>query len=94
MMSEIGNVPERHLGLDFEEGLEGFIRYLNWLSVIPYAPVATASVGMLVGVLLRLLRLRSAGQICAVLFALNWISVRWLEHRFLSPAKKAPRQIS
>lgn len=93
-MREISDGPERHLGLDFEESLEGFIRFLNWLSVIPYTPVVTASAGMLVGVLLRLVRLKSAGRVFVVLFALNWVSVRWLEHRFLSPAGKSRHQIS
>ena len=93
-MREIGDGPERELGLDFEEGLDGFIRFLNWLSVIPYAPVLTAMVGMLAGLLLRIVRLKSAGRIVVVLFALNWISVRWLEHRFLSPARTPQGRIS
>jgi hypothetical protein len=87
-MKAISNEPERALGLDFEESLEGFIRFLNWLSVIPYMPAITATVGVLAGVLLRLVRLKSAGRVFVVSFALNWMSVRWLEHHFLSPARE------
>ena len=87
-MRTINDGPKNEIGLDFEENLEGFIRFLNWLSVLPYAPVITVTVGMMVGVSLRLVRLKAAGGIFVMLFSLNWTCVRWLEHHFLSPAKK------
>ena len=88
MVRDISDRPQNTLGLDFEENLEGFIQILNWLSVVSYVPVIPVMAGVLVGVLLRRIRLRVAGRIFATLVALNWMLVRWLEHRFLSLARK------
>ena len=76
------------LGLDFEENLEGFIHFLNWLSLVSYMPTILAMAGVMVAVLLGFVRLKTAGRTFAALVALNWVSLRWLEHRFLVSAKK------
>ena len=88
MVRDISDRPQNRLGLDFEESLEGFIQILNWLSVAPYLPIIPVMAGVLVGVLLRRVRPRMAGRIFAALVALNWMLVRWLEHRLLTPARK------
>ena len=87
-MRDTNDRPVNQLGLDFEENLEGFIRFLNWLSVVSYTPVFTVMAGVMAGAMFRAVRLKTAGRIFAMLFALNWLSLRWLEHRFLSPPKK------
>jgi hypothetical protein len=78
-MRDINRGPKNDLGLDFEENLEGFIHFLNWLSVAPYAPSIMVMAGVTAGVMLRGVRLKVAGGIVGTLFALNWTSLRWLE---------------
>ena len=93
-MRHIGDEPRNRLALDFEESLEGFIQFLNWLSVVPYLPVIAVTAGAMAGVLLGLVRLRSAGCLVAVLLALTWVALRWLGHRFLTSAKELERRAS
>ena len=87
-MRDVGGGPKNKIGLDFEENLEGFIRFLSWLSVVSYTPVFTVMAGVMAGAMFRAVRLKTAGRIFAMLFALNWLSLRWLERRFLSPPRK------
>jgi hypothetical protein len=83
-MRNITNRPKNTLGLDFEENLEGFIQFLNWISVLSYTPM----VPVMAGVMLRGVRPRVASAIFATLVTLNWALARWLRHRFLRPDKK------
>jgi hypothetical protein len=85
-MRVINDGPKSKLALDSDENLEGFIQFLNWLSVIPYTPSIAVMTGVMAGVVLRGVHLKTAGRTFAVLLALNWTLVRCLEHRFLSPA--------
>jgi hypothetical protein len=88
----IHNGPKNKVGLDFEENLEGFIQFLNWLSIVSYTPAITAIVGLMGGAMVRGGRLKAPGRTLAVLVALNWVSLRWLERRFLSPPKNSARR--
>jgi hypothetical protein len=83
-MRDISDGQENALALDFEENLEGFIRFLNWLSIIPYLPVIIGMTGVMAGVMVRGGHPKATARTFAVLLALNWASSRWLEHRFLS----------
>ena len=93
-MRDINDGPKNALGLDFEENLEGFIRFLNLLSVIPYMPVIIGMTGVMAGVMFRGGRPKAAGRTFAVLLALNWASLRWLEHRFLSSHNRREHHIA
>ena len=87
-MRVINHEPQTQLGRDTEEDLEGFIQFLNWLSVFSYTPLITVMAGVMVGVMLRRVRLKVAGSIFVILAALNWTLLQWLGHRFLRPAEK------
>ena len=93
-MRHIGDEPRDRLALDFEESLEGFVQFLNWLSVVPYMPAIVVMAGAMAGVLLGLVRLRSAGCLVAVLLALTWVALQWLRHRFLTPDKRPEHRAS
>ena len=90
-MRVINHAPRNRLGLDTEEDLEGFIQFLDRLSILSYTPVMTVMAGVLVGVVLRRVRPKVAGGIFVILAALNWTLVWWLGHHFLRPPdQRAP----
>ena len=86
-MRVINHQPRNQLGLDTEEDLAGLIQFLNWLSVFSYTPLITVMAGVMVGVMLRRVRPKTAGSIFVILGALNWTLVWWLGHHFLRPAE-------
>jgi hypothetical protein len=87
-MRVVNHENRNRLGLDTEEDLAGFIQFLNWLSIVSYTPVITVMAGVMVGVMLRRVRLKTAGSIFVILAALNWTLTWWLGHHFLRPAGK------
>jgi hypothetical protein len=83
-MRNISDGRTNSLALDFEENLEEFIQLLNLLSIVPYLPVIIGMTVVMAGVMVRGGHPKATARTFAALLVLNWASLRWLQHRFLS----------
>lgn len=87
-MRVLNHERRNRLGLDTDEDLAGFIQFLDQLSIFSYTPLIMMMAGVMVGVMLRRVRLKTAGCTFVILAALNWTLVWWLAHHFLRAAEK------